>query len=174
MSSTASENQYKWLLPPFMICSSLVPPSYFLDLLHKNATGPRQSETIYLFIFPLWLNSWHPISGFNFKCLCVTLSMQHKEKYIFLHGLRDSECQQLVLIFLVYISSLWALGHRSQQNGVKSGPAYLRGLESTFVWLWREINMLLWQIDARIYISCRCLWANRTEKAWNYIDKTCL
>lgn len=65
---------------------------------------------------------------------------------------------------------LLSLGHRSQQNEVKSEPAYLWGLESIFVWLWREINVLLWEIDARICISCRCLWANRKEKAWKYTD----
>lgn len=63
---------------------------------------------------------------------------------------------------------LLSLGHRSQQNEVKSEPAYLWGLESIFVWLWREINVLLWEIVARICISCRCLWANRKEKAWKY------
>lgn len=63
---------------------------------------------------------------------------------------------------------LLSLGHRSQQNEVKSEPAYLWGLESIFVWLWREINVLLWEIDARICISCICLWASRKEKAWKY------
>lgn len=65
---------------------------------------------------------------------------------------------------------LLSLGHRSQQNEVKSEPAYLWGLESIFVWLWREINVLLWEIDTKNCISCRCLWANRKEKAWKYAD----
>lgn len=69
---------------------------------------------------------------------------------------------------------LLSLGHRSQQNEVKSEPAYLWDLESIFVWLWREINVLLWEIDARICISCRCLWPNRKEKAWKHIDNSYL
>lgn len=69
---------------------------------------------------------------------------------------------------------LLSLGHRSQQNEVKSEPACLWGLESIFVWLWREINVLLWEIDRRNCISCRCLWANRKEKARKYTDSSYL
>lgn len=160
MSFTTSENRNHFhlhlLFPGFSLFSGST-----LQKCHRAQTKENN-----LFIFPLQLNLWYLIYIFSFKCLCVTLSMQYKKikKSIFFHELRDSECQQLMLIFLVQISRFWAPCHRSQQYEVKSGPAYLWGLESTFVWLWRETNVPLWQIDARICISCRYLLSQQNRR----------